>query len=186
MILAGLAIAACETSVTVQHLPEITFAHLPKIGLNAASLEIVSQYKAPLREPNVEHLFQTPPETALRRWATDRLAVQGVVNFARFTITDAAVTEAPLEIDTGIKGVFTTEQSVRYNATVAGTLEILDDKGFRLAFASARVSRSRTLAEDASLNLRERMWFDLIEALMRDFDSEMEKNIRGHVGAYVM
>ncbi|MCH8213764.1 MAG: hypothetical protein IIC54_06800, partial [Proteobacteria bacterium] len=48
------------------------------------------------------------------------------------------------------------------------------------------VSRSRTLREDASINDRERMWFDLIEALMRDFNAELEKNIRQYLGGYLM
>ncbi len=49
-----------------------------------------------------------------------------------------------------------------------------------------RISRSRTLREDATINDRERMWFDLTEALMGDFNAELEKNIRQYVSGYLM
>ena len=186
IVLAGLALAACETPVAVQRLPEITFNHLPKIGLNVADVKVVSEFKPSLQEPNIEHLMSTPPEAVMLRWGGERLQARGVTNSARFTVVDAQVKESPLKVQTGITGAFKVQQSVRYDATVAGMLEIFDDRGFRRTFASARVSRSRTVPEDASINERERVQFELIEALMRDFDTEMEKNIRAHAGAFVM
>jgi hypothetical protein len=186
LLLVGLAIAACETAIPVQRLPEITFAHLPQLGLDAANVQVVSEYEAPVKAPNIEHLMPTSPEKALKRWVGDRLAAKGIGNVARFTISDGAVIETPLTVKPGIAGAFKTEQAVRYDATVAGMLEIFDDRGFRKAFASARVSRSRTLGEDASINARDQLWFELVEAVMRDFNVEMERNIRAHVGAYVM
>ena len=105
---------------------------------------------------------------------------------ARFVILDAAVTETPLKLDKSFTGAFTKQQSRRYDATVEVSLEILDDKGFRKGFANARVMRSRTLREDASINDRERMWFDLTEALMNDLNAELEKNIRQYLSGYLM
>ncbi len=186
MGLAGLAIAACETPATVQRFPEITFGHLPPIELNAADIRIVSEYKAPMQAPNVEHLFPVSPAVAMQRWAEDRLAAKGMGNTVRFTISDATVTETALKTEAGLTGVFNKEPSARYDASLAGMLEILDDRGFRKGFATARVSRSRSILEGASINDRERMWFELTEALMADFNAEMEKNIRAHVGAFVM
>ena len=186
MGLAGLAIAACETPAMVQQYPDITFGHLPTIDLNATDVRTVSEYKAPMLAPNVDHLFPVPPVQALQRWAQDRLAAKGMGNVARFTISDASVTETVLTTEPGLKGVFKKEPSSRYDATMAGVLEILDERGFRKGFATARVSRSRSILEGASINERERMWFELTEALMADFNAEMEKNIRAHVGAFVM
>lgn len=184
--LATLALAACATQVSIQRFPEITFAHMPKIGLNAARVEVVSEFHPSLQPPHVEHLMPAPPEKAMRRWAEDRLEVRGVTNVARFTITDASVTETPLKVEGGLSGAFKKQQAVRYEATVAAMIEILDDRGFRRAFASSRVSRSQTLGEDASLNDRDRLWFDLVEALMKDFNAEMEQDLRSHVGAFLM
>ena len=186
MGLAGLALAACETPAMVQRFPEITFKHLPPIGLNAAGLQVVSDFKSPMQAPNVEHLFPASPETAMRRWAEDRLVAKGTTNQAKFTISDASVKETLLKTKTGLSGVVHKEPSARYDASIAGLLEIYDDKGFRRGFATARVSRSRSLLEGVSINERETMWFELVEALMGDFNAEMEKNIRAHVGAFVM
>jgi hypothetical protein len=186
MGLAGLALAACETPATVQQFPDITFGHLPTIDLNAADVRIASEYQAPMQAPNVEHLFPVTPSQALHKWAEDRLAAKGIGNAARFTISDARVTETVLKTETGLSGVFNKEPAARYDASVAGMLEILDNRGFRKGFATARVSRSRSILEGASINERERMWFELVEAVMADFNAEMEKNIRAHVGAFVM
>lgn len=184
--LAALALAACETPVSVQRFPEITFAHLPVLALDAGRVEIVSNVQPTLAVPHVGHLFPVPPERAMRRWAEDRLAARGAAGLARFTIVDAAVTEEALPRQGGVTGAFTKQQAVRYQAMVAGMVEIVDDQGFRKAFASSRVSRSQTLREDASLNERDRLRFELIEALMRDFNAEMEQDIRTHIGAYLM
>ncbi len=147
---------------------------------------MANEFKPTFQEPNIEHLMPVPPATVMQHWAEQRLEARGVNNVAKFTIVDAQVKATPLKVDTGITGAFKLQQAVRYDASVAGMLEIVDDRGFRRAFASARVSRSRTLPEDASLNEREKVWFELTEALMRDFDAEMEQNIRAHVGGFVM
>ena len=186
MGLAGLAIAACETPAMAPQYPEITFGHLPTIDLNATDVRIISDYQPPMQAPNVEHLFPVTPANALQRWAKDRLAAKGIGNVARFTVSDATVTETVLKTEPGLKGVFHKEPSARYDGSIAGMLEILDERGFRKGFATARVSRSRSILEGASINERERMWFELTEALMADFNAEMEKNIRAHVGAFVM
>lgn len=184
--LATLALAACETQVSVQRFPEITFAHMQKIGLNVARIEVKSEFHPTMQAPHIEHLMPVPPERAMRRWAEDRLQANGVTNVARFTIGDASVTETPLKVEGGLAGAFKKQQAARYEAAVAATIEIVDDRGFRRAFASSRVSRSQTLGEDATLNDRDRLWFELIDALMKDFNAEMEQDLRSHVGAFLM
>ena len=71
-------------------------------------------------------------------------------------------------------------------AVVEASLEILDARGFRKGFASARVSRSRTVREDATLNQREAAWFAMTEALLNDFDKELEKNIRQYLLGFLL
>ena len=140
----------------------------------------------PLKKPNVEHLFPIPPDQVLKRWARDRLKAGGKRGSARFIITQAAVTETSLKIKTGITGAFTTDQAERYDAVIEATLEIYGPGGIRKGFASARVVRSRTVPEGISLNDREKMWFSLTEALMRNFNTEMENNIRSNLGGHLL
>ena len=179
-------LAACETPVATQTLPELTYGHLSKFTLDVADVAVAAKYLPPMKAPNVDHLFATPPGKALRRWAADRLKAGGRRGSARFLIVNAQVKEVPLKLDKSFTGAFTKQQSRRYEATVEVSLEILDDKGFRKGFANARVSRSRTMREDASINDRERLWFDLTDALMQDFNAELEKNIRQYLGGYLM
>jgi len=186
VFMVSLAPTACETPDPVQKLPAITFAHLPALTLNAGSVNVVSKYTPPMAAPNVDHQFPTPPEKALRQWASDRLKAGGRGGAVRFTIVDASVKEAALKKKTGIKAAFTKQQSERYDAAVEAMVEILDDRGFRKGVATARAVRSRTVREDATLNERELVWFEMTEAMMKNFNAELEKNIRRHLGAYLM
>ena len=186
IVFAGLLLTACETPAPAQKFPDLTYAHLGPMTLNVATLEVVSDYRATLKKPNVEHLFPVKPDHALERWAQDRLKAAGKRGAARFVIARASVTETPLKTKTGITGAFTTDQAERYDAVIEATLEIFGSGGIRKGFAHARVVRSRTVAEGISLNVREKTWFDLTEALMRDFNTEMEKNIRRHLGGHLL
>ena len=179
-------LAACETPPPKQRLVELTFAHLPILSLDVARVEVVSDYAPPMKAPNVEHLFPTPPAKGLRRWAADRLKAGGKKGSARFVIHVASVTETALPITKGLKGAFKKEQSERYEAVVEASLEILDARGFRKGFASARVTRSRTVREDVTLNQREALWLALTEAILNDFDREIEKNIRRYLLGFLL
>jgi len=183
---AGLGLAACESGVRVQKLPELTFSHLGGIKLNVSRLETASRYTAPLKKPNVEHLFPAQPAVAMKRWANDRLKTAGPSGSARFTIHQASVIEEKLKMDSSFTGVFTKQQSERYTARVEATLEVFDAKGKRRGFATANAVRSKTVREDATLNEREKAWFDLVEDLMKEFDREMTKNIKSHLVNWVM
>jgi hypothetical protein len=183
-VLAISLLAACSTE-QAQPLPELTFAHQPLLKLNVASLDVVSSYKASTTPPHVERKFPIPPEEALIRWAQDRLRALGRSESARYTVINAAVTEEPLATTQGLVGVFKNEPSVRYTATVEAQLEIFDDTGRRVQLVSASATRSRSLVEGAKPEERERLWFELTEALMKDFDKEMEKAIRRYAGPWL-
>jgi len=178
-------LAACETPVVDSKLPDMTFTHLPRLQLNVASVEIDDRYKPPLKAPNVEHSFTTPPASVLRRWATDRLNPVGASDIARLIITDASVTETKLKKDTSFTGTFTKQQTHRYDFTVAATLEIVGSAGIRKGFAAAEASRSQTTPEDMSVTERDKIMFGITETLMRDFNAEMDKNIRQHLAAWL-
>ena len=186
IFLAAAVLAACETPPPVDKLPELTYTHLGPFSFNAGAMQVVTGYIPPMKAPNVDHLLPTPPLKALKRWAGDRLFVGGGKGLVRFTIANAAVTETALKVKKGLQGAFHKEQSERYDAIIEASLEMLDDRGFRLGFASARVSRSMTVREDATLNERRRVQFELIENLMKDFNAEIERNIRQYLGKWLL
>jgi len=181
------ALAGCQTTPPPQRFPELTYGHLGQFRLDVAGIDIVSDYKAPLQPPNVEHLLPVPPEQALRRWAKDRLAATGTPGrYARFVITDAKVTDTALPRTQGMRGAFTTDQTDRYDGSLAAKLEIRAERGqLREGEASAWATRSRTAAEGITLNERDKLWFDLVEALMNDMNAELDRQIRANLGQFL-
>ncbi|MHA1598695.1 MAG: hypothetical protein ACTSV1_08235 [Alphaproteobacteria bacterium] len=173
----ALFLSGCAMTPPAQVLPELTYAHLQSIRLHAGTLEIVSDYKSTMVAPNVEHRMETSPGQAFRRWAADRLVLTGGADKARLTIVDASVVETRLATQGGLKGAFISEQAERYRASLKVKLEIIEPGGASRGFASAEAIRSITVPEDASLNQREQVWFNLVEALMNDFNAEFEKKI---------
>jgi len=170
-------LASCQISSTTHVFPDLTFQHLKLLSLNVAKVEIVNSYNQPMSAPYVDHLFHTPPAGALSSWAKDRLHASGTDSFARFTIIEASVTETRLDKKKGIIGVFTKDQSERYDAVLEAKLEIFSDSGLSKGFANARATRSVTVREDSSINQRRQAWFNLTEKLIIDIDAELEKNI---------
>ena len=182
------ALAGCQSAPPPQRFPELTYGHLGVMRLDVERIEIVNEYQAPLAPPNVDHLFSTPPERALRRWAQDRLAASGTPGrYARFVITDAKVTETNLPRTTGITGAFTKDQSQRYDLSMSAAIEIREDRGnFRTGYATASTSRSRTVREDISVNDREKVWFEMLEQAMNEINTELERQIKANMARFLV
>ncbi len=180
-----LSLGACAQVTPPPTLPDITFAHLSPIELNVGSVEVESKFTSPLTPPHAEHKVPQSPEQVLRHWADDRLKSTGGDLFARFIIVDATVTEHVLETDETISAVFTHEQELRYEAAAEAILEIRNAQGSYLGNATARATRAITVPENATINEREQVLFDLIDQLMNSFNTELESKIRTHLSQWV-
>ncbi len=185
VVLLFLAVTACETPVEQRAFSEITFGHLSPISLDVAAIDIVVAYQPSLQAPNVEYEFPVPPASAAERWAADRLQAVGASGRAVVTIVDASVIEVALKKSSGLKGLFTTDQSERYDATVRLTIEAVDLNRQLTARAEAEAKRSRSVRESVTLAEREKLWFALTETLLADFDGAMEQQIRTHLADFL-
>ncbi|RAU21771.1 hypothetical protein CU669_10685 [Paramagnetospirillum kuznetsovii] len=187
VVMAALAATACQnTKPPMQKLPDISFTSQRPFNLDVGQLEIVSEYVAPGRSPNIEHLMPVSPETAAQRWAQDRLRPMGKTGLARVVIRDARVVEVPLAIDKGITGSFKTEQESRYDASLDVAVQILDARQMVIGETVARANRSRTVAEGITLNQRDRVLYDISEGLAKDIDEQMTQLIRNYLGRWVI
>lgn len=187
MITAVAAIAtlgACETPPPPKY-PELTFTHLPTITLGVARIEIVDNFTPPSDPGHIESRMPVSPEEALRSWARDRLQVNGVSGVARFIIENASVVETELPRTKGLKGVFTKDQSQRYDANVNVEVRLEGVPRVTQAYAQAAISRYQTVPEDATINTREDAWFKLTEQVMKDFDPQMSASIRKHLADFI-
>jgi len=156
------------------------------IRLDVAQVDVITDYTSPLAKPNVEHLMPIPPAMAAKRWAEERLRPEGRQRVAKLVILEGSVVEVPLQVSGGIRGAFTTDQEFRYDAKLSVRLDILDERAARLGTATAEAARSRTLAEKATLNQRDQLYYDLTAELIRDIDSVMEKQIASNLGRWLI
>ncbi len=183
--IALVSLGACETTPPQATYPALTYGHLGAIGLDVREIQIVSKYVAPLNAPNVEHLAPVGLGDTMRRWARDRLKARGGTGRARVTINKASIIEVPLKVSGGFRGAFTTDQSERYDAGAEMIIEILDERGIQKAFVKGEAERQRTVPEGAPPARRERVWFELVEALMNDLNGALDRNIRVYFARYI-
>jgi hypothetical protein len=175
ILLLAMSLTACATPAPTDKLPEMTFRHLPPIALNVADIQVESQLSS--NPDNVAHLFPTTPEQALRAWARDRLVARGSSGTARFIIKRADATRTQLQTDHGIAGIFKKELSDRYEGHIVAQLSVVDGGSTRRAFAEGNADHAATVREDATVAERRKLMYELVERLMTDFNSEMERNI---------
>lgn len=173
-----LVLAACSTPPPQNAFPDITFTHETPIRLDVGEITVEQAYKAPLTPPNVEHLFPVQLGQAAMRWARDRLVAAGSSRRARYIVREASVVETSLEQSGGLTGMFTTEQSERYDARVVVEMQIVAGDGRIEGSLTAKAERSRSVPEDISLNERERLWFQMTEDLMKELDAQLEQTIK--------
>ncbi|MEH6632499.1 MAG: hypothetical protein V7776_16910 [Halopseudomonas aestusnigri] len=190
-VLSGVAATAvtltgCKTVPTTYEHADLTYAHLPPYQLLVREIFVDQIYVSPSQSPNVEHLFDVSPAQASSRWAKDRLQAEGSQNVLHFIIKDAAVTESKLEKQKGLTGLFTYDQSERYNGVLEVELQVLSDQGFKEASVVARAERSVTVAENIKLREREKIWFKLTEDLMTEIDRQLKQGIAKHLNQFVM
>ncbi|SBW02663.1 conserved exported hypothetical protein [uncultured Alphaproteobacteria bacterium] len=178
----ALGLAACTTTPPAPVYPDIRFTNVDPLVINALRVEISSDYRPTFTPPNVEHLMPISPERMARQWALDRLQpLRSGTAVARFNILDARVTETKLTTTQGIKGAFTDEPGERYDAELRVRFSLDDPARAYHGEVETSVRRSLTVQKDASLNEREKVWYELVEKLGSDFDAAMANNLRNYL-----
>jgi hypothetical protein len=186
LALAALALAGCSSAPPPPpRFPEIVFSGEP-IKLAVAAIDIVEAYQPPLAKPHVEHLFPISPEHMAARWPKDRLVPAGGSLRARYTVKEAGVTEIELPRTEGIRGVFTKDQGWRYDAALDVVLDIVDERGFAVGTVTAHAERSQTVAEDVTLAQRDEAWYAMTQAMAKDLNAELERNIRANLARFIV
>lgn len=178
-------LAACTTTPERPTYADITFQHLSPIKLDVGEIKVVNEFKSTLKSPHVEHELPVKIDQSIRRWTRDRLQAVGSSGaYAVLTIKDASAVEKKMSKSTGLTGLFTNDQSELYEFHIAVELQVVNISGSK-GLATAEARREKSVPEDISLNDREKMYFELTEILLQDFDAEMEKNIRAFLGKFI-
>jgi hypothetical protein len=185
LLLAGGLITSCDTPPHREPFPQLTYQHLAPINLDVARIVIQDAYQPPMTAPHVDQDFPTPPATAARQWAKDRLKAVGSDGVAKFTILDGSAVDVPLPRTTGISGMLTQDQSDRYDVKLTVRLEVENRMGNHSGAITAGAQRSESVAEDMTLNEREKLWFEMTDELMKQLNAELEKQIGSHLKEFV-
>lgn len=177
-ILVTAALTGCASSPASQ-IPEMTFSHLPKFTI--AANRIVVDKSAPMDQSvrSGDYLLPKPLDAYVQQWANDRLQITGQGPYTlQVNIEKADIVEDRVETDGGFADYFVSEPSEVYEATVKVRLSLVDDFGGQVAYAESTANRTTTVLEGASLDERQLQVFNMVNALMIDFDREMDRHIR--------
>ena len=176
--------AGCEVPLPNRDHAPPSFAHLQPLAFDLDRVQIV-ETGAAAHPADVGHLFPTPPAVAARIWIRDRLRARGHLGLLRVTIDEASARLTPLATNTDLEGLLTEEQAERLDVRLRVTIEAIDRNGEVNGSATADAKRSRTLPEGITLAERERLYDDVVEALLHDYNANQERAIRRYLGLYL-
>ena len=176
------ALGACNTPPHRQEFPEITFQHLQPFRLDVAQVRIVDGYH-PDPGSDIGNQFPEPPIKVARQWGQDRLRAVGRQGEAIYTIKLAKATDTPLKRSQGFSAITHKDQSDRYDLAITVNLEVRS--GGKSGAVTAQSTRSQTVAEDMTLNEREGVLFNLLDATMKDVNAQMQKLIPQYLGGFL-
>ena len=175
--LVSLSVAACDTPPQRQRFPEITFQHLAPIRLDVAQIEIQSEYRSADHPDDNAGDYPEAPETLVADWARERLQAAGERGQATYTVVQARAVRVPLPRSSGIGAALKTEQSDRYDLAITVRLDAGNPISGKSGTVTETVTRSQTVPENMTLNQREAMLFNLLDAAMKDLNQRLEKSI---------
>lgn len=187
LALAALALASCQDAPTSSGPGGINFGGKPPLRLNVAQINVVENYRPPMKLPNVDHTLATPPIMAIKQWAGQRFVASGGQGNLEITVEDASVVETPLQKKDGLTGFFTDDQEARYDAHIKITLRVYDGVNtISVAEAQAETARWRTINEKATVAQRDAMFHAMLQDMMQQLDSESEMRIRQYFGRFIL
>lgn len=179
-------VAACSTPDQSESYPDVTFAHLNKLNVDAARLDVKLVYKAPLRSPNVEHLSPLSFQTAINTWASQRFGTNvNSGNSISILIKEGSITEKPLPLSTGLSGAIKKEQQFEYESVLDVEVQILGPDGATRGDVTSRVWQRRTIGEGTSEYEKRMVWLELVEGAINELDTQLERRFRQDLSAYI-
>lgn len=182
--IAALLLASCSPPPTV--IPNsLSFTRYQPLYFNVAKVEVVEEYKSPMRAPYVEHLLPYSPAEAMQIWVKDRVRATGSDGVLQIVIKEASVTTTALP-RAELGSFLTMDRDKRYDARLVVEMRIYArDSALSKASIAVTGIRSITLPESASNNTRNGVFRRLIFDLMELENAELEKNIFTYFGDYI-
>ena len=184
----GLVLTACNTPVSLPVYPDITFQHKAPLRLDVSRIEVIESAATDTVQPpkrDIRASLPISPLAAMSNWASDRLVAAGGPGTARVLIIENEFVETPLDLTKGVQGIFTTDQSERYEGLMTVKIEIVGD-ALRSGFVQARAASTRTVPEDYTLNQREQTLYDMVASMTRALDERLEQEMRANMSVFLL
>jgi hypothetical protein len=179
-------LSACGSTPPPPKYPDVSFGHLPPFRLAVARIDIVNEYREPMKKPNVEHEFPIAPGRAAERWVRDRLQAGGGDGYAKVTIKEASAVETILRKKTeGLRGALTTEPSERYDVAIELIVEVSNNRGNRDGI-EGRYAAHRSVLENISLNDREKTQYELVKTTIEGLNDILDREVKRRLMNWLM
>lgn len=165
--------------------PAPSFKRYQPIYMNVSGIEVLEEYKSPMRAPNVEHTMVYSPADAMQIWVKQRLRAAGGDKTMQVIIKDASVIGKARANAGGFFGYFSSAPDHDYNARLEVEMRIYGDAALSEASINVVATRTLEMNQNAGARARDQKFRAMIDEMMTTVNAEMEKNIFQHLGAYV-
>lgn len=130
--------------------------------------------------------FKPQLADAAYRWGLDRLQPMGTQGSAVFKISNATMTRSKLPVQGGVESWFKRSQAEKWIGQITVELRVTDAPNGLSGSASATVTRSTTLPEEASVSEQENAYRRLLLGMMDDLNTQMPASLQQNLNAVVL
>ncbi|MFZ4762128.1 MAG: hypothetical protein ACOYK8_04885 [Alphaproteobacteria bacterium] len=180
----GLLLAACAKP-PASSIPPVSIQSKAPVLLNVAQIQVVNEIPPSNSSRQVEQWFPTPPYQALRHMVEQRFKAVGSEGIATIHLKDIKVVEENLPVTDGVAGLFVSEPSERYRATLNVAVDAVSGDRTRTASTEIRAEQTTTVQKGATLAEREVVWDKLLQDMLRQLDNSLSEGVRKYLGAFV-
>ncbi len=178
-------LTACQTTTSLPQ-QELQFSG-PSFRFAASQVEVKKSAAPQPQDVQGRYAFPLTIDTAVERWANQRLQATGGNHLLEVDILQSEVTEEPLPVEKGFTGLFKDQQNRRYTARLKLEINLYSpDRYLGQAGVVSAAHRSITLPESASVAERNQAFNMMITALMQQVDADLSQRIPIHLQPYLV
>lgn len=186
-LVAFVGLSGCASTEPAPVFPDLDYSYVEPLAIDAVELDVKIKSVPPREPPYVDDMAPVSFAETVPAWARQRLVPAGSgVNLLEVTLVEGSITEQNLEIDGGIRGAFKKEQAFEYEARAKVLIRLIDPTGREHARATAEAWRKQTASEDTEHPEKRQIWFDLVEAVMKDLDARVAQQVRLNFGRFLL
>lgn len=171
-------LAGCAGDYETFQPPPLDLGGQPPLRFAVDAITVESAFRQAGAPPFVDHSLALTPEAAVRAYLEQKLQAVGGPGRLQAVIVDASVREVALETRSGVRGLLTREPGARFDGRVRVRVERYDGAGNPVGSVGTAASRSRSLPEDVGYAERQRIGYELVQALVDDLATGLAANLR--------